>query len=46
MRMSATERDEYQNAMRLHRVSMTFDLDSKLTQEARASVLESAGLDG
>ena len=38
--MSATERDEYQNAMRLHRVSMTFDMDSKLTQEARAVVLQ------
>ena len=38
--MSATERDEYRNAMRLHRVSMTFDMDSKLTQEARAVVLQ------
>jgi hypothetical protein len=38
--MSATERDEYQNAMRLHRVSMTFDMESKLTQEARAIVLQ------
>ena len=38
--MSATERDEYQNAMRLHRVSMTFDMESKLTQEARAVVLQ------
>jgi hypothetical protein len=38
--MSATERDEYQNAMRLHRVSMTFDMDSKLTREARAVVLQ------
>jgi hypothetical protein len=38
--MSATEREAYQNAMRLHRVSMTFDLDSKLTPEARAVVLQ------
>jgi hypothetical protein len=38
--MSATERDEYQNAMRLHRVSMTFDMESKLTREARAVVLQ------
>jgi hypothetical protein len=38
--MSATERDEYQNAMRLHRVSMTFDMDSKLTHEAREVVLQ------
>ena len=38
--MSATERHEYQDAMRLHRVSMTFDMDSKLTQEARAVVLQ------
>ena len=38
--MSATERDAYQNAMRLHRVSMIFDMDSKLTQEARAVVLQ------
>jgi hypothetical protein len=38
--MSAAEREEYQNAMRLHRVSMTFDMDSKLTQEARAVVLQ------
>lgn len=38
--MSATERDEYQNAMRLHRVSMTFDLDSKVTQQARGVVLQ------
>jgi hypothetical protein len=38
--MSATERGEYQNAMRLHRVSMTFDMDSKLSREARAVVLQ------
>jgi hypothetical protein len=38
--MSAAEREEYQNAMRLHRVSMTFDIDSKVTQEARALVLQ------
>ena len=38
--MSAAERENYQNAMRLHRVSMTFDMDSKLTQEARAAVLQ------
>lgn len=38
--MSATERDEYQNAMRLHRVSMIFDMDSKLSEEARGVVLQ------
>ena len=44
--MSAAEREGYQNAMRLHQVSMTFDMDSKLTQEARAVVLQVLGVNG
>jgi hypothetical protein len=38
--MSANERDAYQQAMRMHRVSMTFDTESKLTEEGRAMVLQ------
>jgi hypothetical protein len=38
--MSTTERDAYQEAMRMHRPSMTFDMDSKLSGEARAVVLQ------
>jgi hypothetical protein len=38
--LSATERTAYQEAIRLHRPSMTFDMDSKLPEEARAVVLQ------
>ena len=38
--MSASERSAYQDAMRLHRTSMAFDMDSKLTEEARAAVVQ------
>ena len=38
--MSATEQNAYQEAMRMHHDCMTFDTDSKLTEEARAVVLK------
>jgi hypothetical protein len=38
--MSAREQDAYQEAMRMHRGAMTFDTDSKLTEEGRAIVLQ------
>ena len=38
--MSVSERDAYQQAMRMHRASMTFDMESKLTEEGRALVLQ------
>jgi hypothetical protein len=38
--MSASERHGYQEAMRLHRISMDFDADSKVSEEARAAVLQ------
>jgi hypothetical protein len=37
--MSASERNAYQEAMRMHRTSMAFDADSKVTGEGRAAVL-------
>jgi hypothetical protein len=37
--MSASERNGYQDAMRMHRTSMAFDADSKVTGEGRAVVL-------
>jgi hypothetical protein len=37
--MSASERNAYQEAMRMHRTSMTFDAESKVTGEGRAAVL-------
>jgi hypothetical protein len=38
--MSGNERDAYQQAMRMHRASMTFDAESKLTEQGRAMVLQ------
>jgi hypothetical protein len=38
--MSAGERDAYQAAMRMHRSTMPFDLESKLSEEGRAMVLQ------
>jgi hypothetical protein len=38
--MSASERGAYQEALRMHRPTMTFDLDSKLPEEGRAMVLQ------
>jgi hypothetical protein len=38
--MSAGEREAYQQAMRMHRATMTFDTESKLTEEGRAMVLQ------
>jgi hypothetical protein len=38
--MSPVEREAYQEALRMHQGSMTFDMDSKLTEEARATVLK------
>ena len=38
--MSANEREAYQQAMRMHRASMTFDTESKLTEKGRAMVLQ------
>ena len=37
--MSASERNGYQEAMRMHRTSMAFDADTKVTGEGRAAVL-------
>jgi hypothetical protein len=38
--MSASERDAYQEAMRLHRPTMVFDTESRLPEEGRAMVLQ------
>lgn len=38
--MSASERDAYQEAMRMHRSTMAFDAESKLPEEGRAMVLQ------
>ena len=38
--MSATERHAYQEALRLHHSTMTFDTHSKLSPEARAQILQ------
>ena len=37
--LSNTERRNYQDAMRLHRASMVFDSDSRLSEQARQSIL-------
>jgi hypothetical protein len=38
--MSGSERDAYQEAMRMHRATMNFDTESKLPEEGRAMVLQ------
>jgi hypothetical protein len=38
--MSASERDAYQEAMRMHRPTMLFDQGSKLSEEGRAMILQ------
>lgn len=38
--MSVSERGAFQQAMRMHRASMSFDTECKLTEEGRAAVLQ------
>jgi hypothetical protein len=38
--MSSSERDAYQEALRMHRSTMPFDTESKLPEEGRAMVLQ------